>query len=430
MKRIICTLTLLLLAAGIAGAAQPRKEIVKTGWNFGALPAFSYDNDLGFQFGGLGQAFFYGDGTIYPNYLHKVQAFACVYSRGAKRISLNYDSKYLIPGMRVTADLSYMDNPLNGFYGFNGAVAPYYDAFNLRKNADRSDGIAFYDNYQKEFLASLMFRGRLTERVEWLGGASYSWQDYSDVSIHPYDGTQTLFHQYVASGLIPVEDCSGHRVELRAGAVVDSRDFESNPERGVFGTFALRPGASFSAGGVKPSLKLYADFRQYVPLIPSYLTLAYQLAYEGLVAGSLPFYALPAFAMRGSFGRRIVGDGVAWTSADLRLTVARFQALKQNVELGLVGFADAGGVVQPCRLAEQSLQGGWTAEKTLDGTASGPYRSVFDPAVATRERLHASVGGGFFFAMNRNFIVAVEVGRPLNPQDSTLGVYMNLGFSF
>ena len=41
-----------------------------------------------------------------------------------------------------------------------------------------------------------------------------------------------------------------------------------------------------------------------------------------------------------------------------------------------------------------------------------------------------AVGGGFFFAMNRNFIVAVEVGRPLNPQDGTLGVYMNLGFSF
>ena len=62
--------------------------------------------------------------------------------------------------------------------------------------------------------------------------------------------------------------------------------------------------------------------------------------------------------------------------------------------------------------------------------ASGPFASVYDPAVATRERLHSSVGGGFFFSMNRNFITAVEFGHPLNPQDGTFGVYMNLGFSF
>ena len=69
-------------------------------------------------------------------------------------------------------------------------------------------------------------------------------------------------------------------------------------------------------------------------------------------------------------------------------------------------------------------------EKTLDGVAHGPYRSVYDPAIAVRERLHTSVGGGFFFSMNHNFITAVEFGHPLNPQDGTMGVYVNLGFSF
>ena len=32
--------------------------------------------------------------------------------------------------------------------------------------------------------------------------------------------------------------------------------------------------------------------------------------------------------------------------------------------------------------------------------------------------------------MNRNFITAVEFGKPLNPQDGSFGVYINLGFSF
>ena len=134
--------------------------------------------------------------------------------------------------------------------------------------------------------------------------------------------------------------------------------------------------------------------------------------------------------MRGSFGSRISGNGVAWASADLRLCVARFQALKQNFELGLVAFADAGAVVQPYKLAEQSAYGATSVSKILDREMIGPYASIYDSAIATKEKLHSSVGGGFWFSMNKNFLVAVELGHPLNPQDGTLGVYINMGFSF
>ena len=134
--------------------------------------------------------------------------------------------------------------------------------------------------------------------------------------------------------------------------------------------------------------------------------------------------------MRGSFGSRITGAGVAWASADLRLKAASFNALRQNIELGLVAFADAGAVVKPYRIAEQSQLGGYTMSKTMDSAVSGPYRTVFDTDIAVCERLHASAGGGFFYSMNHNFITVVELGRPLNPQDGTMGVYVNLGFSF
>ncbi len=42
-------------------SAQEKK--VKTGWNFGgALPAITYDSDLGFEYGALAEFFNYGDG--------------------------------------------------------------------------------------------------------------------------------------------------------------------------------------------------------------------------------------------------------------------------------------------------------------------------------------------------------------------------------
>lgn len=394
--------------------AADREEITKTGWSFGVLPALYYNNDLGFSVGALAQVFDYGDGTVYPNYRHKFTVNGNLYTKGARQLSLNYDSKYLIPGMRVTAGLEYMDNPLCGFYGFNGAVSPYHAELDLHKSPDGTEGIAFYSNHQRLLRATLDLQGRVAEGLTWIGGFSYSWQRYSDVAFRVYDGTESLFHQYVGNELIPETDTYGHRAEMKGGMVYDTRDFEPNPARGLFATVTATAGASLS-DGVRGSMLLSVDFRQYLPLWPGRITLAYQLGYKGLLAGSLPFYALPAFAMRGSFGTRIAGNGVAWASSDLRLSLAHFQLLKQNFEVGLVGFADAGAVVQTHKLQEQ---------------ASQSLHAIFDPAIATLERLHSSVGGGFWFAMNRNFITAVEFGRPLNPQDGTFGVYVNLGFSF
>lgn len=406
-----------------------KKEIVKTGWNIGLLPAFRYDNDLGFQFGALSQLYHYGDGLDYPNYRHKVVAMASVYSRGAKQFSLDYDSKQLLWNLRVTAHLEYMDNPLHGFYGFNGAVAPYFADLDRRKSADGTDGIAFYSNSQHLYTVGLDLQGRIADHLTWIGGVKYAYQTYTDVSVGVYDGTQSLFHQYVENGLIPDAETWGHRAELKGGLVYDTRDFEANPARGLYATVTLAGGASFSSGQ-SLSMVVAFDVRQYLPIVPSRLTLAWQVKGGGLVAGSLPFYALPSFEMRGSFGNRIVGADVFGGSLDLRLRLAYFQAFKQNFELGLVGFADAGAVIRPYRLDAQRLLGSCTMEKTLDGVAHGPHRSVYDTDIAVRERLHTSVGGGFFFSMNHNFITAVEFGHPLNPQDGTMGIYVNLGFSF
>lgn len=412
LRKCILTLTTALLIAFPAGAQK--QEIVKTGWNFGLMPALNYNVDLGFQVGGLGQVYYYGDGSIYPNYFHKIEAHAYYFTKGACQFILKYDSKHLIEGMRVTADVQYMDTPLNGFYGFNGAVSPYDAAMDQKKSDDGSTGIAFFANHQNQFQANLDLQGNLRPNLTWIGGLRYSYQCYQDISVKPYKGEETLFHQYVESGLIPAEDLWGHRAELKAGLVYDSRDFEPNPAKGIYGTVTLTGGLSRSSAS-KASLVLSADFRQYLSLIPSRLTMAYQLSAQTLVAGSLPFYALPAFGMRGSFGRRVVGNGVAWGSMDLRLNLARFTAFNQNVELGLVGFAEVGGVIRPYKLAEQMQQ---------------LLPTIYNPEIATREQLHGSAGGGFFFSLNRNFIVSMQLGKPFRTQDGPMGIYINLGFSF
>ncbi|MEE4286642.1 MAG: hypothetical protein V2I31_10845, partial [Mariniphaga sp.] len=38
-------------------------EVIKKGWNFGALPTITFDTDLGFQYGALVNLYNYGDGS-------------------------------------------------------------------------------------------------------------------------------------------------------------------------------------------------------------------------------------------------------------------------------------------------------------------------------------------------------------------------------
>ena len=43
---------------------------------------------------------------------------------------------------------------------------------------------------------------------------------------------------------------------------------------------------------------------------------------------------------------------------------------------------------------------------------------------------HNSVGAGLHIAMNQNFIIAIDYGRALNPQDGNYGLYIGLNFLF
>ncbi|HPT10898.1 MAG TPA: hypothetical protein PL087_10860, partial [Bacteroidales bacterium] len=87
-------------------AMEPFKEKKKPGWTWAALPIVAYDADQGWQFGALGQVFYYGDGATWPEYRHTLYAEVSWYTRGSATYQLFYDSKYLIPGkIRITADV-------------------------------------------------------------------------------------------------------------------------------------------------------------------------------------------------------------------------------------------------------------------------------------------------------------------------------------
>lgn len=118
MKKILSFLMITFMILPLSG--QEKK--VKTGWKFGgALPAISFDTDLGFQYGALAEFYNYGDGSIYPDYLDHIYAEVSRFTKGSGVYRFMYESNQLIPGVHMTSDLSYLPDQANHFYGFNGA---------------------------------------------------------------------------------------------------------------------------------------------------------------------------------------------------------------------------------------------------------------------------------------------------------------------
>jgi hypothetical protein len=46
------------------------------------------------------------------------------------------------------------------------------------------------------------------------------------------------------------------------------------------------------------------------------------------------------------------------------------------------------------------------------------------------EGIHSAIGTGLHFALNNNFIVAVDYGRALDERDGTDGLYIGLNFLY
>ena len=136
-----------------------KAEKVKTGWNFGALPVVGYNSDIGFQYGALANFYHYGDGSTYPKYFHSIYMEISRTTKGGGINQLFYDSEYLLPGLRVTADISYLTEKALDFYGYNG-----YDAIYNVDWTDKSDtsyrSRVFYKHERKLFRFALDFQGK------------------------------------------------------------------------------------------------------------------------------------------------------------------------------------------------------------------------------------------------------------------------------
>jgi hypothetical protein len=420
----------------------PKKEKTKTGWTFGALPVIAYDADLGFMFGALGNVYYYGDGSTYPEYRHSIYAEVSRSTKGNGVNQLFYDSKYLIPGgIRTTVDISYLTERALDFYGFNGYGSVYEQDY-TDDGAEEYISRVFYRHERKLLRIITDFQGPiLGDKLRWLVGINVFDIRTGTVDIDRINkgrkeskqlpDTTLLYDHYTEWGLIREEEKSGGLSAcIKAGIIFDTRDNEPSPNKGVWTEILLIYAPEFLGTNPYSFAKLAVTHRQYFSLMPKTLVLAYRLGYQGFISKDAPFYMLPymfssyalttkpdglggAQNLRGVLRNRVVGEGMALGNIEMRWKFLRTSLFKQNFYLGLTGFLDAGMIVQE-RYVDRNL--------VPEG-----YDRYFGE---DNHNLHLASGLGLRAALNENFVIAIDYGFALDRRDGGNGLYLGVSNIF
>lgn len=457
MKKLLLTVWALLAAGAMIVLSAQEKE-VKTGWSMGILPCASYTADNGLQYGAFGDVYYYGDGNTYPDPLHKFSWEVSHFTKGKTRLYLGYDSKYLIPNMRVNTSVTYVDDPMYNFWGFNGTQAlQNYDLWTNKGIAgDKPDfgkSVDYYGMSRKMFRVLANVQGRITDNLNWAAGVNFwNWklgdmresQKNADKGHGLYDTGITLYRRYQEIDAIPADEADGgNALELNAGLVFDTRDIEAAPNRGIWAEAYLN-------GNVLDHryLKACVYFRNYLD-IPIHIpagdpVFAYRLAWQQTLAGETPFYMIqnvPLLVQRNmiseGFGstntirgireNRILTEGFAWVNAELRVKLVSFKLAKQFFYIAVNPFFDAGIVTKDYRpgVFENSAN---CVDPRL-ATLPGVDGKIYDTTKAGD--IVYSAGGGLKIAMNQNFIVSVELAKCLyKPLDAGMWIGICVNYQF
>ncbi len=430
-------LTVVMWGASPAGAEgmapsppeAPTLPPPRTGWRIQGLPLLNFNSDEGLGFGARLMLVDAGDGMQMP-YRHAVTAQFFQTTRGNAVHRLMLDAPgFLDSQWRLGLDLSILSDRFSPYYGVGGGASFDQDfaACEDRRALEAAPDVcpgnpAFrglrYYNFEQRTLPSVVFNARRPVRGPWQVAMGYRFRltqvgtryDADDLG----QSRASRLEEDVQAGRIndgrPVVG-TFRTAELTAGLLLDLRDNEPAPVRGMFHELAVR-GAAGATGSAFNYWGATANFRFYHPLGTERLVAALRLMGD-VMGGDVPFFLLSAFGgvewrdgwggvggvftSRGILKHRLQGEVKALVNGELRWQFLSVAPLNQRVDFTLVAFLDAGAA--------------W-ADLSFRDSGLGRYAG----------------GGGLRVAWEKNFIVRMDYG--VSPQDGTTGFYLDFNHMF
>lgn len=393
------------------------------GFGLGALPAVNYNSDEGFGYGVIGTGYFYRDNLRPYKAALTGRIFLTTKNVHAHMVKLDMLDVAGSP-VRVTARADLYSALAQNFCGYVGdghcgdgsdaiaaAAAEAQGLIDTEADDDAYDDFVrrYYLMRYTETALNIQTRTKLKElphKVEILAG--YRGSYYIPGSIFDPDN-QTPWPGSLYDTAYFDDGETGFASVLQAGMVFDNRDNEPAPNSGYWSEFSVR-GASPFWGSTWAYSGVNLTHRQYVTIVPQWLVSATRLVGDAAwgdmptqdmvrVGGLLDYSAIGGqYGGRGLRLWRLTGQVKGLFQEELRLTFARFTPGDQSINLGLVGFFDAGWSARSFDQLDQSL-----------GTIG--------------------TGSGLRVTWNENFIVRVDAGfSPL--EDWSNKLYINLDHIF
>ncbi|MBK3519550.1 Omp85 family outer membrane protein [Carboxylicivirga marina] len=423
--------------------AQKDSSYVKEGFTFGLLPAISFDSDLGFQYGGLTNLYWYGDGSNYPDYNHSLYVEYSEYTAGSTLMRLYYDSPALFKGIRTTADVTYFRDLAMDFYGFNGNDAVYNKNW---EDSDSPDYLSrvFYRHHREMFRIMTNFKGKIihdSPQWQWMAGLVYFDFNIGSVDLERLNKNKDdddklpeidgIYDKYLDWNILDEKEAEGGRhAYLKIGLSYDTRDREANPSEGMWTELFIAHMPSFMSSQSGNYTRLNLFHRQYFSINKN-LIAAYRIGYQHKLGGTIPFYLLPHMAtsvltsatsqglggsktLRGINRNRLVGNGSLLTNVELRWKMWRTKLFKQDFYLGTNYFVDMGVITQDYKIDKSMVP-------------DEEYHLYFND---TNDKPHFSYGLGLKAALNENFVLSADYGIAASEQDGNSGIYISLNYLF
>lgn len=396
------------------------------------LPLAAYSTDIGL--GGGARAYYYWNGhrddPLFATtpYLFRVflQAFAS--TGGVQFHWLDFDAPQIAGSpYRIRSQMILARNTNNNYFGlgdrslralrFPGSQAfdTYADYTAAEQQITGGQTFAKYDQYDLLKPTAIASIERLFDggRVRVLAGLGFSYariRDYSGRSVAATGGTAIEGETRLAADCAAhaIVGCAGGRDDyLRLGISYDTRDFEPDPNRGIFLDAALDAG-TVALGSDYDYLRIMAAARGYYSPFRADLVLAGRAVLQWQSSGT-PFFSMDTLdftedprqglgghrTMRGYRQDRFVGPVMAVTNAEVRWTFARGTLWHQKLAFIAVPFLDLGRPFD--RLSDLSLR-----------------------------RWRPSYGGALRISWNLATVITVDYG--VSPEDS--GLYINFNHIF
>lgn len=432
IRCIFIFLLSLLLEPVIAQPDSSRadKKFAYKRFTWGIIPAAAFDSDLGFKYGAVINLFDHGSHhkpSLFDQYFYIKLTNT---TKGTLNAQAVFESKSLIKNATLILEASFLRDKKMDFFGFNGLNAIYHPTLINPSSSEFAGKFFFAHERDLLRLRTDLQKNLIDDKLRLLTGFAHNRFSINPAMKKTAGSEQygtSLFENYKTWNIIKTEERRGGNINLlNVGLIYDTRNEHCFCTNGIWSEamFIYSPGflsdADFS--------KLVLTYRQHVSIMSERITFSFRASSQQKLFGDIPFYMLPtffdsrlsqdglggAFNLRGALRNRIVSDGFVTGNFETKFRISDFHLLGQYFNVSLSAFYDNAFVTQ-------------TYDVDLTEVPAAMKDLFFNDS---KQKIHHTFGTGLYLVFNRNNVITVNYGIPINVQDGPGGLYIGSSLLF